>query len=70
MNMADEKTNAYSALNRTEATWVADWLKEVKGKTVKGGWMGVFQMNAAEVAKKFHVSTDEVLSAARGEQRR
>ena len=70
MYMSEDKTNVYAPLNRTEATWVADWLKEIKGKNVKSGWLGVYQMSIADVAKKFHVPIDEVASAARGEQRR
>lgn len=70
MVMAEDKANIYTPLTRTEATWVSDWLKEIKGKSVKGGWMGVYQMSIADVAKKFHVPIDEVASAARGEQRR
>lgn len=70
MIMEDEKVNPHTPLGRTESTWVADWLKQVKGKKVKSGWLGVYQMTPADVSKKFHVTLDEVLSAARGEQRR
>lgn len=70
MIMEEDKVNLHAPLNRTEATWVADWLKEVKNKPVKGGWLGVYQMSISDVSKKFHVPADEVIRAARGEERR
>ena len=70
MIMNDEKVNPHTPFGRTESTWVSDWLKQIKDKKVQGGWLGVYQMTAADVARKFHVPLDEVLSAARGEQRR
>lgn len=68
--MQDETTNIHTPLNRTQATWVAAWLKEVKNKTVRGGWLGVYQMSISDVVKKFHVPVDEVISAVRGDERR
>lgn len=66
----EDTINIYSPLGRTESTWVANWLKEIKGKTVDGGWMRVYQLSIDQIAKQFHVPIDEVISAARGEQRR
>ena len=68
--MSEEKVNPHSLLNRIQATWVADWLKEIKQKPVKSGWLGIYQMSISDVSKRFHVTADEVASAARGEQRR
>ena len=68
--MTDENVNLHSPLNRTEATWVSDWLKEIKHKPVKGGWLGVYQMSISDISKKYHVPADEVISAAKGFQRR
>lgn len=66
----EDTINIYSPLGRTESTWVANWLKEIKGKTVDGGWMRVYQLSIDQIAKQFHVPIDEVISAARGKQRR
>lgn len=68
--MNEKQTNLNEPLGRTESTWVADWLKEIKGKVVRGGWTRVYQLSVTEIAKQFHVPVDEVVSAARGEQRR
>lgn len=68
--MNEKQTNLSEPLGRTESTWVADWLKEIKGKVVRGGWTRVYQLSISEIAKQFHVPVDEVASAARGEQRR
>lgn len=70
MFMTDETINLHTPLNRTQATWVAAWLKEVKDKPVRGGWLGVYQMSISDVVKKFHVPVEEVIRAARGEERR
>jgi len=70
MIMTDEQITAYTPLKRSEATWVASWLKADKRKTVRSGWLGVYRMTPAEISKRYHVPVDEVLSAARGEQRR
>lgn len=70
MIMPDETVNIHTPLNRTQATWVAAWLKEVKNKPVRGGWLGVYQMSVSDIVKKFHVTAEEVISAARGEERR
>lgn len=55
-------------LNRTEATWVANWLGK-KGRDVLNGWMGVYQMSPSLIAEKFNVAIEDVLSAMRGEKR-
>lgn len=70
MIMPDEMINLHTPLNRTQATWVAAWLKEIKGKAVRGGWLAVYQMSISDISKKFHIAADEVISAAKGEQRR
>lgn len=55
-------------LNRTQATWVANWLGKQK-KDVLNGWMGVFQMSPAKVAERYNVNIQEVEAAMRGELR-
>ena len=70
MIMPEETINLHSPLTRTQATWVAAWLKEVKNKPVRGGWLGVYQMSISDIVKKYHVSVEEVISAVKGEQRR
>ena len=55
-------------LNRTEATWVANWLGKI-GKDVVNGWMGVYQMKPSSVAEKFGVELKDVHLAMRGEKR-
>lgn len=55
-------------LNRTEATWVANWLGK-KGKDVLNGWMGVYQMLPSVIAEKFGVDVEDVRSAMRGDKR-
>jgi hypothetical protein len=55
-------------LNRTQATWVADWLKD-NGASVRSGWLAVYQMTPFQIAKKYRVEVAEVVSAANGEKR-
>jgi hypothetical protein len=65
--VADELRNS-TQLNRTQATWVSAWLIS-KGKPVKGGWLGVYQMRIDDISKRYHVKPEEVIKAARGEYR-
>jgi len=57
---ADEKQ-----LGRTEAGWVADWLEQVKGKYVKGGWTAVYRLTPVDVARDYGVELKEVIRIAR-----
>lgn len=63
-----EKIGDRTELGRTEATWVAKWLED-NGAKVESGWLAVYKMTPFQVAKKYHVTVEEVISAAKGEQR-
>ena len=52
-------------LGRTEAGWVADWLEQVKGKYVKGGWTAVYRLTPADVARDYDVALKDVIRIAR-----
>lgn len=67
--MSTKTTKARSkALSRFEAQLVADWLKQ-KGKQIGNGWLSVYRLSPDAVAKKFSVSAEEVVKAARREDK-
>lgn len=56
-------------IKRIEAQWVASWLEGI-GKPVPGGWTGVWQMTASQVAEDYDALISDVLAAMRGEKRK
>lgn len=52
-------------LTRPEAQLVADFLRQVKKIDLPNGWVAVWKLTPETVAKRYHVSVDEVLKAAR-----
>ncbi len=55
-------------LGRVQAGWVADWLR-AQGVHLPSGWTSIWRMNAKQVAAKYKVMQDDVISAANGEKR-
>lgn len=66
----DNQTKIYKGglLDRIQAQWVADWLKN-NGAQLASGWTSIWRMNAKQVAAKYKVMQDDVISAANGEKR-
>ena len=66
----DNQTKTYKGglLDRIQAQWVADWLKN-NGAQLASGWTSIWRMNAKKVAAKYGVSVDDVIRAANGEMR-
>lgn len=63
-----EKENT-RPLKRFEAQIVAEYLRE-KGVDLPSGWVSVWKMTPAEVAKKYRLTEAEIIRVARRETER